>query len=61
MHEQRRSLAGIARLFSRLSTLALWLAGIGLVVMTVFVAWQVFCRYVLNDSPSWTEPGARSC
>ncbi len=27
-------------------------------LMTVFVAWQVFCRYVLNDSPSWTEPGA---
>lgn len=26
--------------------------------MTGFVAWQVFCRYVLNDSPSWTEPGA---
>ena len=26
--------------------------------MTVIVAWQVFCRYVLNDSPSWTEPGA---
>ncbi len=26
--------------------------------MTVMVAWQVFCRYVLNDSPSWTEPGA---
>ncbi len=37
---------------------ALWLAGIGLVAMTVIVAWQVFCRYVLNDSPSWTEPGA---
>jgi TRAP-type C4-dicarboxylate transport system permease small subunit len=46
------------RQLSRLSTLALWLAGIGLVVMTAFVAWQVFCRYVLNDSPSWTEPGA---
>ena len=40
------------------STLSLWLAGIGLVLMTVIVAWQVFCRYVLNDSPSWTEPGA---
>ena len=26
--------------------------------MTAFVAWQVFCRYVLNDSPSWTEPGS---
>ena len=43
---------------SKLSTAALWLAGIGLVLMTAFVAWQVFCRYVLNDSPSWTEPGA---
>ena len=47
-----------ASILSRLSTLSLWLAGIGLVVMTVVVAWQVFCRYVLNDSPSWTEPGA---
>ena len=47
-----------ASILSRLSTLSLWLAGIGLVVMTGMVAWQVFCRYVLNDSPSWTEPGA---
>lgn len=45
-------------ILSRLNTAALYLAGIGLVAMTVFVAWQVFCRYVLNDSPSWTEPGA---
>lgn len=43
---------------SGVSTLSLWLAGLGLVVMTAMVAWQVFCRYVLNDSPSWTEPGA---
>jgi TRAP-type C4-dicarboxylate transport system permease small subunit len=42
----------------RLSTISLWLAGFGLVAMTIIVAWQVFCRYVLNDSPSWTEPGA---
>jgi TRAP-type C4-dicarboxylate transport system permease small subunit len=47
-----------ASVLSRLSTLSLWLAGIGLVAMTAMVAWQVFCRYVLNDSPSWTEPGA---
>ena len=45
-------------MLSALSTAALWLAGIGLVLMTAFVAWQVFCRYVLNDSPSWTEPGS---
>ncbi|ODT08711.1 MAG: C4-dicarboxylate ABC transporter permease [Mesorhizobium sp. SCN 65-20] len=43
---------------SRVNTAALYLAGAGLVLMTVFVAWQVFCRYVLNNSPSWTEPGA---
>ena len=45
-------------LLSRLNTVALYFAGTGLVVMTAIVAWQVFCRYVLNDSPSWTEPGA---
>lgn len=45
-------------ILSRLNTAALYLAGAGLVVMTAIVAWQVFCRYVLNDSPSWTEPGA---
>lgn len=43
---------------SRLNTVALYFAGTGLVAMTAIVAWQVFCRYVLNDSPSWTEPGA---
>lgn len=45
-------------ILSRLNTVALYFAGAGLVVMTAIVAWQVFCRYVLNDSPSWTEPGA---
>lgn len=51
-------LARVAGLLGLLSQAALWAAGIGLVAMTGFVAWQVFCRYVLNDSPSWTEPGA---
>lgn len=45
-------------ILSRVNTAALYLAGIGLILMTIFVAYQVFCRYVLNDSPSWTEPGA---
>ena len=27
-------------------------------VMTAIVAWQVFGRYVLNQSPSWTEPAS---
>ncbi|MBW9114718.1 TRAP transporter small permease [Rhizobium cauense] len=55
MHVELKS--GLS-ILSRINTAALWLAGIGLVLMTVIVAWQVFCRYVLNDSPSWTEPGA---
>lgn len=45
-------------LLSKVNTAALYIAGTGLVIMTAMVAWQVFCRYVLNDSPSWTEPGA---
>jgi TRAP-type C4-dicarboxylate transport system permease small subunit len=51
-------LTGVAAALGQLNRLALWAAGIGLVMMTGFVAWQVFCRYVLNDSPSWTEPGS---
>jgi TRAP-type C4-dicarboxylate transport system permease small subunit len=41
-----------------ISRVALGLAAFGLVLMTLFVAWQVFGRYVLNNSPSWTEPGS---
>ena len=37
---------------------ALWIAGLALVAMTLVEFWQVFARYVLNDSPSWTEPVA---
>jgi TRAP-type C4-dicarboxylate transport system permease small subunit len=51
-------LARLARTLSVVSTAALWLAGTGLVVMTVIVGWQVFTRYVLNWSNAWTEPAA---
>jgi TRAP-type C4-dicarboxylate transport system permease small subunit len=54
----RQRMLTAARWCGALSNLALWLAGIGLVVMTGIVAWQVFSRYVLNASPSWTEPMA---
>jgi len=52
------TLGRLAPLFSWLCRIALGLAGLGLVVMTGFVAWQVFGRYVLNQSPSWTEPAS---
>lgn len=49
-------LAPLRRLNDLLSALALWLAAFGMVAMTVVVGWQVFARYVLNDTPSWAEP-----
>lgn len=54
----RRAAAAVPALLHRLSTAALWVSGAGLLLMTLFVAWQIFGRYVLNDSPSWTEPAA---
>jgi TRAP-type C4-dicarboxylate transport system permease small subunit len=45
----------ISRVLNVLSTAALYIAGVGLIAMTAFVSWQVFSRYVLNSSPSWTE------
>ncbi|MHA7776781.1 TRAP transporter small permease [Roseibium sp. M-1] len=41
-----------------ISTAALWLAGSGLILMTVFITAQVFMRYVMNDSLVWSEPAS---
>lgn len=54
----RDRMGRLAGLMSRLSRIALMIAGAGLVLMTTFVAWQVFGRFVLNQSPSWTEPAS---
>jgi TRAP-type C4-dicarboxylate transport system permease small subunit len=48
----------LARWLAPVSRAALWIAAVGLVLMTLFVAWQVFGRKVLNDTPTWTEPGS---
>ena len=45
-----------SRLAARLSFLSLILAGAGLIAMTLIVAWTVFGRYILNDTPVWGEP-----
>jgi TRAP-type C4-dicarboxylate transport system permease small subunit len=47
-----------SRVLRTISNTILWLAGVGLVVMTAIVAFQVFMRYVVNASPSWTEGAA---
>jgi TRAP-type C4-dicarboxylate transport system permease small subunit len=41
-----------------IARIALWMAGLGLVLMTGLVGAQVFSRYMLNTSIIWSEPGA---
>ena len=50
------SRGGIVRALDGLSVVVMALAGTALVAMALIQAWQVFARYVLNDSPGWTEP-----
>jgi TRAP-type C4-dicarboxylate transport system permease small subunit len=51
-------LRSIAVATGHLARVALWVAGVGLVLMTALIAAQVFWRYVLNDSIVWTEPAS---
>lgn len=41
-----------------LSDLLIRIAAGGLILMTAIIGWQVFGRFVLDSSPSWTEQGA---
>jgi TRAP-type C4-dicarboxylate transport system permease small subunit len=50
--------SGWARALNGLARLAVVIASAALVGMAVVEGWQVFARYVLNNSPSWTEPVA---
>ena len=43
------------RLCATLSRLSLALASIGLIAVILCVQWQVFGRYVMNDTPTWAE------
>ena len=51
----RSFVLGFSAFMRAVSRLALWLSATGLVLMTAFIAWQVFGRFVLNDTPTWTE------
>lgn len=46
---------GVSRQLARLSTLIMWIAAAGIVVMTIIIGWQIYGRYVLNDTPIWSE------
>ena len=44
------------RALDRIAGIAIAVAAAALLGQVVVQGWQVFTRYVLNDSPSWTEP-----
>jgi len=40
---------------NRLARACLGLAALGLAYCTVVIGWQIFSRYLLNNSPQWSE------
>lgn len=48
-------LTTLSTTLDRISRLALVLSAVGIVAMTAIVGWQVYGRYVLNDTPHWSE------
>ncbi|HSD75316.1 MAG TPA: TRAP transporter small permease [Steroidobacteraceae bacterium] len=53
-----RQQSGWARALNGLARLTIFIASAALIGMAAVEGWQVFARYVLNNSPSWTEPVA---
>jgi TRAP-type C4-dicarboxylate transport system permease small subunit len=54
----RKAMGAFQGAFSMLARAALLVAAVSLCVLVVVLAWQVFGRYVMNQSPGWTEPVA---
>lgn len=50
------SVSLLHRWIERLAAFAIGVAALALVGLVLVQGWQVIARYVLNDSPSWTEP-----
>jgi TRAP-type C4-dicarboxylate transport system permease small subunit len=48
----------LSRLAAKLTLVVLVLAGFGIMLMTALIAWGVFGRFVLNDTPTWVEAGS---
>lgn len=52
----RHFMSSVRPVLALLNRTAIYLAGLGIIAMTLIIGWQVFARYVLNDTPSWSEP-----
>ena len=51
-----RFMQAVRPVLTWLSRGSLYVSGLGMIAMTIIVGWQIFARYVLNDTPSWSEP-----
>ena len=51
----RDTIIKLSAIISIVAKAALWVSGTGLVLMTALIAWQVWGRYVMNSTPTWTE------
>jgi len=49
------ALEKLMALNTRIARLCMQLSAIGLIYCTVVIGWQIFSRYLLNDSPQWSE------
>lgn len=56
--QPRRQRTALGTTLDHIATGTLAVAAAGVLGMALVEGWQVFARYVLNDSPSWTEPFA---
>lgn len=48
----------IEKLCAAVARALVFLSALGLILMTLVVGWQVFGRYILNQSPDWSEQAA---
>jgi len=51
----RKFVERLSEIIDKIVVLSLWISAAGLVTMTVLIFWQVYGRFVLNDTPTWTE------
>ena len=51
-------MAALSGAFAVLARLTMVIAGASLCALVLVMGWQVYARYVMNNSPGWTEPVA---
>ncbi len=48
-------ISGITKINTSIHKVLLWIVAFFIASMSILVVYQVFCRYVLNSPPGWTE------